>query len=103
MKTWQKLALTGIVLVLLIVVVFTAYRLFFEFNKKEINAYVSTEAGKYQDTGTATRVITDGVTHILSSASLTSQVKQYAKTMGVSLEKSLVDAAVLQAKAYGYL
>lgn len=98
-----KITLIAVVIVLVVIASFVAYRLFFEFNKKTIEGYIIAGTADYSDKATASRIMRDGVQHILSSKSLTDQVKEYAKASNIPCEKALVDAAILQAKAYGYL
>ncbi len=79
------------------------YRLFLEFKNSDVRAYIAQEAAKYGDGVQATKIINDGVLHILSSYTLTKQVTDYCASTGVSKEQALVTAALLDAQSKGYL
>ena len=88
---------------LTIVVVMYVYRVFFEFNNRKVSEYIKMEADKYPDPATAYKVIHEGVMFVLNSRNLTSQVREIAADAKLSKERILVDSAINQCKALGYI
>lgn len=103
MSNTLKYIIIGLSVILLAVIAFIVYRMFFQFDSKEIRIYVNEEASKYADKATAYSLIMDGVEHILSSNNLTQQVLKTARATNTDKEQELVHAAVNQCKAYNYL
>jgi hypothetical protein len=100
----RKNIIIGLVVILLIAMAFVAYRLFWQFNSKDVSDYINEEADKYgTDKAAVAQVIRDGVEHILASHNLTQQVLRSAKGSGVPKEQELVHAAIMQCKSFGYL
>lgn len=80
------------------------YRMFFQFDMKEVAVYVDEEAAKYGPKKlAAAAIIMDGVEHILSSHNLCQQVLRSARATGTDKEQELVSAAINQCKAFRYL
>lgn len=80
------------------------YRMFWQFNDKDVKTYIEEEAAKYGDQkDKVSAIIKDGVEHILSSHNLTQQVIKTAKGSGTPPEMELVHAAAKQCRAYGYI
>lgn len=102
MLTTKNLLIALIGLVLLIVGV-VVYRMFFQFDKKEVKIYAQDEAEKYTDKKAAFGIIMDAVDYILSSHNLTQQVLKSAKASNTDKEQELVHSAIMQAKAFTYL
>lgn len=94
------IAITALVTVIVALVI---YRMFFQFNWKEIQVYVREEAAKYSNPGAAAEILTDGVEHILNSHNLTQQVLRNARATKTDKEQELVNAALNQCIAYNYL
>ena len=99
----RKIAMSAIMIIIVILVVMLVYRLFFEFKKKDVNAYITNEANKYADPVGAAQIIRDGVIHILESYGLTRQIRDVANATGVPKEQVLVNEAEKAAVYYGYL
>lgn len=86
------------------VTAFIVYRMFFQFNSKDIKEYIKDEAIKYKGSEKeAYEIINDGVEYILSSHNLTQQVLKSAKISKIDKEQELVHAAVMQCVAFNYL
>lgn len=100
MKNWQKLVVAGLVLVFLVIGGIIVWRLFFDFKNEPIQSYINQEAQKYTNPPAIALMINDGVQHILNDRNLTKQVKDYARTMGISKEQALVAAAIAEAKEH---
>lgn len=103
MTTNLKYIVTGLVLMITIVVVVIIYRMFYQFNPKDVSQYANDASSKYKNPTAAYGVIMDGVEHILSSHNLTQQVLRVARETGIDKEQELVSVAVQQCKAFGYL
>jgi flagellar basal body-associated protein FliL len=104
MKKSSKIILAAVVVLLVTVISITVYRLFFQFKNSAVQAFIHAESAKYTSNPVqAQSIIHDAVKHILSSRSLTKEALDYASATGVQKEQVLVTAAVMQAKAYGYL
>lgn len=86
-----------------IVVALVIYRMFFQFNWKEIQGYIREEAAKYSDPRAAAEIITEGVENILSSHNLTQQALASARATKTDKEQELVNAAINQCISYNYL
>lgn len=100
----QKIALYAVAILLLAAIAMIVYRMFFQFKNSNVNQFVQAEASKYTSNPVkAANLISDSVSHILNSRSLTKQVLDYSSATGVQKEQVLVTAAVMQCKAYGYL
>lgn len=102
MSNFLKYALYGIITLVLIAVVVIMYRLFFQFNEKEIKIYVAEEAARYKDSKTVEALIHEAVLHVLSSHTLSQQVLITARKTGTDKEQVLVHTAIEQCKALGY-
>jgi type IV secretory pathway VirB4 component len=98
-----KNILIAIVLFFTVLICIVIYRMFFQFNSKDISIYIDEEASKYEDKAKVFGVIQDGVEHILSSHNLTQQVLKTAKYNKVAPEQLLVHAAIMQCKTNGFL
>lgn len=98
-----KNILIGLVLLLMVAMVAIIYRMFFQFDQKEIKIYVNDEADKYEDKQAAYDIIMDSVRNILSSYSSTNQVLTIAKANNTDKEQELVHAAIMQARSLSYL
>lgn len=99
-KLIKKIAIAVLILLIIILMAFIAYRLWFEFDNKTIQGYINQEAAKYQDpTGTAV-IINDSVKDILNNRNLVRQVKDFAKLSNITLEQALVSAAIAEAKTF---
>lgn len=94
----------ALVLFLVVLVAVVFYRMFLQFNSKDVAIYIDEEAKKYPGSEKEVyALIRDGVEHILSSHNYTQQVIRTAKNANIPKEMELVNAAVLQCKAFGYL
>jgi hypothetical protein len=97
------------ILITLTVLVFGAvamiiYRMFFQFNEKEIHTYIMEESAKYgKDSAAVASIIAEGVEYILSSHNLTQQVLRSARGSNTDPEQELVNAAINQCIAFNYL
>lgn len=98
-----KAILIGLIALVLIAIVFIAYRMIFQFNNKDVREYIMDEAKKYADPQAAFKVIQDGVEYVLASHNLTQQVLKMAKYNKSTNEQELVNAAINQCKAFKYL
>lgn len=100
----MKNAVIGIILFVLVIIVIVAYRMFFQFNSKDISTYINEEANKYPaNNNDVYKLIQDGVEYILSSHNLTQQVIRSASVSNIPKEMELVHVAVLMAQNNGYL
>lgn len=100
----QKNIIIAIVAFLFIALVVVVYRMFFQFNSKDVAIYIKEEADKYQgNEDVIYKLIQDGVEHTLSSHNLTQQVIKSARASKVPKEQVLVHSAIMKCKAYGYL
>lgn len=93
----------AMVLFFAVLITVIAYRMFFQFNSKDVAIYIDEAASPYEDKEKAFKLIQDGVEHILSSHNLTQQVLTISKANKTPKEQELVHAAVLQCVANGYL
>lgn len=98
-----KYILTGLFVLVLAIILFILYKMFIQFKDSEVRRYIDLEASKYSDKAGATKILSEGAKHILSSYHLTKQVLGNAKAAGTPNEQELVHAALMQSKAYGYL
>lgn len=98
-----KIILTGLILLVLVAIVYIAYKIFIQFKDSEVKNYIKVEADKTADPASASKILTQGCQHILSSRTLTNQVLASAKASGVPREQELVHAALMQAYSYGYI
>lgn len=98
-----KYIIIALVVIILAAVAVILYRMFFQFNQKEIRIYANDEAVKYKDQAGVYNLIMDGVEYILSSHNLTQQVLKTARATGTDKEQELVNAAIMQAKNFNYL
>lgn len=98
-----KYILFAIVAMIVIAVAVIVYRMFFQFNGKEIKIYAREEADKYKNSEAVYKLIMDSVEYILSSNNLTQQVLKAAKATGTDKEQLLVHRAIMQCKSFGYL
>lgn len=103
MSNYLKYALVGLVLLILTVIAVIAYRMFWQFNTASIRDYANQEAGKYQNSAGAYKIILEGVEFILASHNLTMQVINSANENKTDVEQELVHAAIAQCKAFNYL
>jgi hypothetical protein len=96
------IALIAFFIVLISVII---YRLFFQFNSKDISIYIDEEAKKYDgmDRVNVFALIQDGVEHILCSHNQVQQVLRVASANKVPKEQVLVHAAIMQAMQNGYI
>ena len=101
-KSQKNIALILLALLLVVVVMFV-YRVFFEFNNKKVRSYIQQEANKYPDPVAAYKVINDAVMFVLTDRNLTSQVREIAAEAKMDKERILVDSAINQCKAFGYI
>lgn len=79
------------------------YRMFWQFDQKDIHIYAKEEAAKYKDPSGVYAIILEGVNHVLASHSYSNQILTTAKKTGTDKEQLLVQAAVNQCIAFGYL
>ena len=94
----------AIVLFFAVLISIIVYRMFIEFNSKDVSIYIDEEASKYPENKKEVyALIQDGVEYILSSHNLTQQIKKTAKGFNTPKEQELVHAAIMQCKIYGYL
>jgi len=99
-----KNLIIAVVAFLFVLVAVVIYRMFLQFNSKDIAIYIDEEASKYnEDRQTAFKLIQDGVEHILSSHNLTQQVLKSSRASKTPKEQELVHAAIMQCKSLGYL
>ncbi len=98
-----KYILIGLVAVIAVVLGIVIYRMFFQFDSKEISEYANDEAVKYKDRDAAYSLIMDGVEYILGSHNLTQQVLRSARATGTDKEQELVTAAIQQCKLFNYI
>jgi flagellar basal body-associated protein FliL len=99
-----KYIIIGLMVLITMVIAAIVYRMFFQFNSKEIEIYAREEAAKYgANAPTVYALILEGVQHVLSSHSLTRQVLTSAKRTGTDKEQLLVQAAIAQCVAFSYL
>jgi hypothetical protein len=103
MSKVRRIAVTITIVLFLTLVVMAIYRTFFQFKNNTVRAYIKQEAAKFTNSVQAEYLLSDAVQHILSNRSLTKEVTDYAKAMGLEKEQVLVTAALKQATAYGYL
>jgi len=103
MSTNLRYILMGLVTLVTVALVAILYRMFLQFNQKEIQVYVREQADKYKDKAAAYRIILDGVQYILSSHNLTQQVLRSSRATGTDKEQELVNAAINQCIAFKYL
>lgn len=99
----QKNLLIAITLFVVVLLAVIFYRMFMQFNGKDVAIYIEEAAKAYDDKAMASKIILDGVEHILSSHNLTQQVIKSSKASKTPKEQELVHAALMQAKAFGYL
>lgn len=94
----------GLIGLFLVLLVFIAYRMFFQFNSKDVSIYIDEEASKFGANKMAVyKIIQDGVQDILRSHNLTQQVLRTAKAHSTPKEMELVHAAIMQCQAYGFI
>jgi uncharacterized membrane protein len=93
----------ALVIMILISLILIVYRMFFQFDQREIKIYVMDEAEKYTDKYEAYKIIMDSVNYILSSHNLTQQVIRASKINKTDLEQELVHSAIMHAKSFTYL
>lgn len=98
-----KYILFAVVSIIIIAIAVIIYRMFFQFDAKEIKIYVREEAEKYKNSDAVYKLIMDAVEYILSSNNLTQQVLKASKATGTDKEQLLVHRAILQCKSFGYL
>lgn len=99
-----KTALIVAVFIMLLIAGFILYRIFWQFNDKDVKTYIDEQARKYVgNEAKAAQIIKDGVEHILSSHNLTQQVLRSAKASNTPREMELVNAATAQCRAFGYI
>jgi hemoglobin-like flavoprotein len=104
MSTKLKYIIIGLMVLILGVIAAVIYRMFFQFNIKEVNIYAREHAAKYgSQSDAAYTTIMDAVEYILSSHNLTQQVTRMARATGTDVEQELVNAAINQSIAFGYL
>jgi len=101
-----KNAVIGLIIVFMVLLFAVVYRMFLQFNSKDVAIYIDEEASKYVDpTAKAwvTKILHDGVEDILSSHYRTQQVISVAKESNLPKEQELVQAALLNAQNLGYI
>ena len=98
-----KIVLIVLASALAVVIVATVWRLFFEFKNSDVKSFIASEAAKSDNPTQVTKIIHDGVMHILSNYYLTKAVTDYCSATGISKEQALVTSAVLDATNKGYL
>ena len=99
-----KYILIALTVLVLAVVAFIIYRMFFQFDSKEINIYIREEAAKYTgNEAAAFAIVSEGVDYILSDHNLTQQVVRSARASNLDVEQELVNAAINQCISFGYL
>lgn len=99
-----KIIMISLVALVAAVIGVIIYRMFFQFDMKEVAVYVDEEAAKYgPKKRDAACIIMDGVEHILSSHNLCQQVLRSARATGTDREQELVSAAINQCKSFRYL
>lgn len=104
MNTKLKYILIALTVLALAVVGFIIYRIFFQFDNKEVQIYIKEEADKYgSNSSAAFAIIAEGVDDILASHNKTQQVLKSAKASNLPSEQELVNAAINQCISYGYL
>ena len=99
----QKNTMIGLSILLLIALLYVIWKVFFEFDNTAVSNQVQTRLADSDNPTADNVIIQDGMKHILASTFLTQQVKDYAKMNNVPKEQVLVNAAVAQAQANGYL
>lgn len=104
MSTNLKYIIIGLFVLIVGIIAMVIYRMFFQFDSKEIEIYAAEEAEKYgANKGTVKALILEGVQHVLSSHTLTQQVLTASRRTGTDKEQLLVQAAIAQCNAYSYL
>lgn len=103
MSTQLRYILIALTVIVFGAIAWTLYRMFWQFDQKRINDYISDEAKKYKDTAGVTQILREGVQHILASHTLTQQVLSTAKATNTDKENILVHAAINQCVSNGYL
>ena len=100
----QRNIIIALVAFLLISLLVIAYRMFLQFNSKDVAIYIKEESDKYgADSETVYQLIQDSVEHILSERNLTQQVCKSARATKTPKEQVLVHVAIMQCQAFGYL
>jgi hypothetical protein len=105
-KKWSlalKIGVAVMILALLILIAYIAYRIWWEFDNTAVQSYINQESAKYQNPASAAVLINDSVKNILESRTLTKQVKDFAANNNMTKEQALVTAAIAEAKNFGYL
>lgn len=103
MSTKLKYILIALVVLVVGTIAVIMYRMFWQFDQKDIHVYAKEEAAKYKDSTGVYTIILEGVNHILASHSYTNQILNTSKATGTDKEQLLVQAAVKQCIAFGYL
>lgn len=98
-----KYVIYGLIALVFIMVLFVAYRMFFMFNRKKVEAYMETAANTTADPNTAYKVICEMVQSILKSQDECAAVKAMAMAEKVEPEQKLVETAVYKCYALGFL
>lgn len=95
-----KVGIAVLVIFVLALFSFVAYRVWFEFDNSMIRSYIADEAKKYTDPAAATTILNDGVKAILDNPGLTKQIKDEAKAEGISNEQAIVAYAAMEAQKH---
>lgn len=103
MSTALKYIIIVLISIVMVVIAFVVYRIFFQFNENEIKIYAQEEASKYKDKAGVYSIILEGVQNVLQSHSQSQQLLTVASRTGTDKEQLLVQAAIGQARAFGYL
>lgn len=103
MSKQLKYILIALVVLVIGVIAAIMYRMFWQFDQKDIHIYATEEAAKYKDSKGVYSIILEGVQHVLNSHTLSRQVLTTAKNTGTDKEQLLVQAAIKQCIAFGYL
>lgn len=97
--------LITVLAIAVILIYWSLYKMFVQFNPSDVRDYISEAAAAYDGSSQAAaqKIIQDGVTEILKSRAATDQVLTIAKVNGTPPALELVHAALMAAKGYGYL
>lgn len=99
-KIIKNISIAVLVLLVLILICYIAYRIWWEFDNKIVQGYINQEAAKYKDPSGTAVIINDSIKDILSHRNLVKQVEDYAKLNSLTKEQALVSAAVAEAKNF---
>jgi len=100
-NTWLWL----IILAFVLLFIYNIYNMFYLFNDQDVKDYIKEEVNRLpaDQQAFATTIIKEGVEDILKSRDRSKQVVAVSSLNKTPREMELVHAAVMQAKALGYL